>query len=241
MPSPASVAWCPPCPPATPGVAAVITNFMPHFGHALAGKHDEPARAVDVERVVHGVLGPLHLVDQPDLDPVAHGEGPGDGPVLVAGLAVDELPDHVGRVRLPVDLRHEVLPLDAVPYVGPMVCAVPPGRHIGEGGRDHQLHAALRARLGPGPGDLGVHGAGVGVLRWCGFANTLQLHPAPRAGCRLATGDVRVHRAGVGGRQRECLPVEQRHQGGEAEHLVGLASEVRGETFMLCGELRINA
>jgi hypothetical protein len=43
----------------------------------------EPAGAVDVERMVHRVLRPLHLVDEPDLHPVADGERPVDGGVLV--------------------------------------------------------------------------------------------------------------------------------------------------------------
>ena len=64
------------------------------LGLAVAAENQEPARAVDVERVVHRMVL-VHLVGQPDLDPVADAEGPGDGGVLGPGLLVDQLPDHV--------------------------------------------------------------------------------------------------------------------------------------------------
>ena len=53
---------------------------------AVPGQDEEPAGAVDVERVVHRVVG-VHLVDQPDLHPVTDGERPADGAVHRPGLA----------------------------------------------------------------------------------------------------------------------------------------------------------
>jgi len=86
----------------------------------VAGQDQEAAGSMDVERVVHRVIG-VHLVDQPDLHPVTHREGPVDIRVLRPGLAVDQLPDHVARIRRPVDIRHQVLPLQAVTVVVPAV------------------------------------------------------------------------------------------------------------------------
>jgi hypothetical protein len=64
----------------------------------VACEHQEAAGAVHVERVVHRVIA-VHRVEQAELDAVAHGEGPVDGGVLSARLVVDELPEHVGRIR----------------------------------------------------------------------------------------------------------------------------------------------
>ena len=129
-------------------------GVLPHeigFRPPVPGQDEEAAGSVDVERVVHRVVG-VHLVDQADLHPVTHGERPGDLPVLGPGLPVDELPDHVAGVRCPVDLRHQVFPLEAVAVV--VRCAPRPGQapSAGAGGasRRHQLHPALRA--GPGLG-----------------------------------------------------------------------------------------
>ena len=61
----------------------------------------------------HRVVG-VHLVDQAELHLVADAERPVDLGVLRAGLAVDELPAHVGRGRHPVDLDHVVFPFDAL-------------------------------------------------------------------------------------------------------------------------------
>ena len=80
---------------------------------AVAGEDEEAPGAVDVERVVHRVVG-VHLVDQPDLHAVADAEPPLDGVVLGVVGAVDELPAHVRRRRELVDLDHVVFPLDAV-------------------------------------------------------------------------------------------------------------------------------
>src|SRR4029450_9597787 len=46
--------------------------------HAVAGQDQEPPGPVQVEGVVHGVVG-VHLIHQPELDPLADGEGPADG------------------------------------------------------------------------------------------------------------------------------------------------------------------
>ena len=78
-------------------------GVLPHevvVGFAVAGEHEEPAGAVDVERVVHRVVL-VHVVDEADLDPVADLERPVDVPVLLAGVAVDELPDHVAASPTP--------------------------------------------------------------------------------------------------------------------------------------------
>ena len=56
----------------------------------------------------------VEVVDGADLHPIADLEGPVDLPVRLAGVAIDELPDHVPRVRRTVDLRHQVLPLETV-------------------------------------------------------------------------------------------------------------------------------
>ena len=71
------------------------------FGLAVAGEHEEPAGAVDVERVVHRMVL-VHVVDEADLHPVADAERPVDLPVLLSRVAIDELPDHVGRVGCPL-------------------------------------------------------------------------------------------------------------------------------------------
>ena len=61
------------------------------LGGVRRGEDEEAAGAVDVEGVVHRVVG-VHLVDQPDLDLVADPELPVDRVVHRACLAVDELP-----------------------------------------------------------------------------------------------------------------------------------------------------
>jgi hypothetical protein len=99
----------------------------------ISGEDEEPTRAVNVERVVHQMIGALHRIDQADLDSVADAECPRDLVVLGARISVNELPDHVARVRLPIDLRHEVLPLKAVTRVLVMVMVV--SRDIGSSER----------------------------------------------------------------------------------------------------------
>ena len=56
----------------TSPVRTSTVSLQTRFGSgvAVAGEDEEAARAVDVERVVHRVVG-VHLVDQPDLHPVA--------------------------------------------------------------------------------------------------------------------------------------------------------------------------
>ena len=79
---------------------------------AVSAQDEKAARAVDMERVMHRMVG-LHLVDEPDLDLVADVELPVDGGVLSAGFPVDDQPAHIGRRRLPVQLDHVVFPFDA--------------------------------------------------------------------------------------------------------------------------------
>ena len=89
-------------------------GVLPHqvgLDLAVAGQDQEPSRAVNVEGVMHRMVG-VHLVDQADLDPVPDGEPPIDRRVRLAGRAVDELPAHVGGGRDLVDLDHVVLPLN---------------------------------------------------------------------------------------------------------------------------------
>ena len=80
---------------------------------SVAREHDEPTGTVDVERVVHRMVG-VHLVDEPQLDLIPQAERPVDRMVGGAGVAVDELPSRVRRRRQPVDVDHVVLPLDPV-------------------------------------------------------------------------------------------------------------------------------
>jgi hypothetical protein len=82
------------------------------LGDAVAAEDEEAAGPVDVERVVHRVVGVL-LVDDPDLHLVADAELPVDRVPSVAGVLVDDEPARVLRCRLAVDLDHVVLPLDA--------------------------------------------------------------------------------------------------------------------------------
>ena len=185
---------------------------------------------------MHRMIG-VHLVDQPDLHPVTDRERPADVPVHRPGLAVDELPDHVAGVRDPVDLRHQVLPLQAVTVVVPAVrhALARLGSWLRRSIGRNQLHPAVRAHSRLGGGDLGMHRAGVG------HGNRHQLHPAPGAGRWLGGGDLGVHRAGVGGRRRVVCPVEQRHQRVEREHLVRRPFGVVADRLVLGGELGVGA
>ena len=90
-------------------------RVLPHeilLGDAVAGKDDEAARAVDMERVVHRVVG-IHLVHKSQLDLVADAELPGDRIVDCSGRSIDEVLAHVRGCRQPVDVDHVVFPLDA--------------------------------------------------------------------------------------------------------------------------------
>ena len=91
------------------------------LGHPVAGQHQEPPGAVQVEGVLHGMV---HVVDQPDLDPVAFGEVPADRGVGGAGRRVNQLPAQVGRSGQPVGLRLVIFPLDAASRALAMVAAV---------------------------------------------------------------------------------------------------------------------
>jgi hypothetical protein len=78
-------------------------RVLPHqigLDDAVATEDEEPPRAVDVERVMHWVVG-LHLVDEPDLDLIPHLEPPVDGGVLGPGFPVDDQPTHVLGRRFP--------------------------------------------------------------------------------------------------------------------------------------------
>jgi hypothetical protein len=92
-------------------------GVLPHqirLRFAVPGEDEEASGPVDVERVVHRVVL-VRVVDESDLHPVPDGERPVDGVVHRTGLSVDELPDHVARVRRPVHLDHRVLPFQSAP------------------------------------------------------------------------------------------------------------------------------
>src|SRR5918996_2505764 len=99
------------------------------FSSTVPRQDQETSRAVDVERMVHGMIRALHLVHEPDLDALVELEVPRDLMVYRAGFLIDQLPDHVAEVRLPVDVRHEVLPFEAVPAVAVSVVII-----VGSGG-----------------------------------------------------------------------------------------------------------
>jgi hypothetical protein len=90
--------------------------------------------------VVHWMIG-VHLVDQPDFDPVPNRERPVEWTVHCTGLPVDELPNTVARIRCPIDLRHQMLPLETIAVI------MAGGSALRRGGNSvggNQLHAALR-------------------------------------------------------------------------------------------------
>ena len=153
-------------------VRTSTVSFQTRLGSttAVAAQDEEATRAVDVERVVHRMVG-VHLVDEPDLHLVADPEPPVDRVVLGAraGRPVDELPAHVRRRRHPVDLDHVVFPLDAaggvvlVAFAVVLVLAVsawrPPSRSTSCDGSSFIPHSGQRS--GVLADDLGVHRAGV--------------------------------------------------------------------------------
>src|SRR5919108_5268671 len=100
-------------------------RVLPHevgLRDAVAAQYQEPACAMDMERMVHGMV-PGHLVDQSDLDLVPEPEPPIDSRVFCASFTVDELPTHVGGCGHSIYLDHVVFPLDAADCrmgVGPM-------------------------------------------------------------------------------------------------------------------------
>ena len=103
----------------------------------------EAAGSVDVERVMHWMVGTFHLVNELGLHTVADREPPLDGMVLATALSVDQLPNHVAGVHSPVDVRHQVLPLQAIVLLAPMNMGRKSGRD--RRGRGDQLHAAFGA------------------------------------------------------------------------------------------------
>ena len=214
---------------------------------AVAGEDEEPPGTVDVERVVHRVVG-VHLVDQADLHPVADPELPGDVVVRGVGRAIDQLPAGVRRRRDLVDLDHVVLPLD--PIRGGVVVAVPVAvlvvvavlvlavlvlvvaSRLGDVG-GQQLHAAARAAARLFGDHLGMHGAHVRG------GHRHELHPAARAAARLLRDDLGVHGAGVG--RGAAGGLVEVHLGDERERLVRLGGQVTIEARTLGAELRVGA
>jgi hypothetical protein len=64
-----------------------------------------------------------------------------NGPVHCTGLPVDELPNTVARIRCPIDLRRQMLPLETIAVI------MGGGSALRRGGNKvggNQLHAALR-------------------------------------------------------------------------------------------------
>ena len=112
------------------------------FGDPVSGEDEEAAGAVDVEGVVHGMVG-VHLVEQSDLDLVADLEAPVDRVVLGSRCAVNQLPAHVGGSRDPVDLDHVVFPLDASGF-GVTVFSTLVGMAVSRGGSLARLREELR-------------------------------------------------------------------------------------------------
>src|ERR687891_2384705 len=124
---------------------------------AVPTQDEKTTRAMDVEQVVHRVVG-LHLVHESDLDLVADAETPVDRVVLGTGRPVHDDPAHVGRRRLPVHLDHVVFPLDTAGCI----VRVPGGvalmpfilHHPIAVSTTPQGHPALGTFSRPGCGDL---------------------------------------------------------------------------------------
>src|SRR5512133_3270817 len=196
-------------------------GVLPHqvgLGDPVAGQYQEPAGAVQVERVVHGMVGG-HFIDQPDLDSVANGEPPVDGGAVGTSGPVQEPPVHGGARGLTVDLDHVVLPLDAL--CAPVLHAAVVHAGVIHAGVAYAgvvnaavVHAAV------------VHACCVihaGVIRTAVAAGGLvigrrrtrracreQLHAALGAVTRLIADHLWMHRACVGG-HRDGLAGEQFH------------------------------
>jgi hypothetical protein len=75
---------------------------------------------VDVEGVVHRMVG-VHLVDEPQLDPIADLEPPVDRVIRRIGFTVDQTPACVGGSGQLVDVDHVVFPLDSARIVSVVV------------------------------------------------------------------------------------------------------------------------
>src|SRR4029453_13325248 len=90
----------------------------------------------------------VHLVHQPDLDPVPHPELPVDRGVGSAGTAIHELPHHVGGGGQPVHRHHVVFPLDTTRGAVPVAL----GTVVGVAAlRRHLAVVAMAAVLGRTP------------------------------------------------------------------------------------------
>src|SRR5919107_639138 len=205
--------------------------------------------------MVHRVIR-FHLVYEPDLYPVTNLKRPGDRRVLGPRLSVYELPDHVGGIGRAVDLRHQVLPLEAVSMSAMVVCPtgvlamivtamrmalVRLGCARRRGIRGHQLHATLRTRPRLRRRDLRVHGTDVGTGNRRLRLHRNELHAALRARPWRSGRDLGVHGAGVGGSRLGLSPVQKRHRGDDREHLVRCPLEVRLDRLALGGEFGIGA
>ena len=140
-------------------------------------------------------------------------ERPVDLPVGLAGVAVDEPPDHVARVRCPVDLGHEVFPLEAVARV----VAVSACRRRAAPG------AAARASSrssGTSPGSSRTTSGCMGHVQAAGAAAGTSF--IPQSGTSQARRGRSRHASGMS-RRRGLLrvAVEERHERLEGQRLVG--------------------
>ena len=218
---------------------------------AVAGQDEEPSGSVDVERVVHRVVG-VHLVDEPDLHAVADAEVPVDRVVLGVVGAVDELPAHVRRRRELVDLDHVVFPLDAAR----VLVAVPVGVRARDGrrraasswpcppacdrtsraGMSFMPHSGQRSAV-----SLVTSGCiGQAKPGRCGFGD--ELHPALGQRSGLVAGDLGVHRAGVDERAAGAdVGLAHVHLGHERQRLVRRRVDQRREPLALGAELGVGA
>jgi hypothetical protein len=91
--------------------------------------------------VVHWMIG-VHLVDQPDFDPVPNRERPSRIDPFTAPVSPSmSCPNYVARIKCPTDLRHQMLPLETIAVI------MAGGSALRRGGNSvggNQLHAALR-------------------------------------------------------------------------------------------------
>jgi hypothetical protein len=66
-------------------------------------------------------------------------------PFTAPGLPVDDLPNYVARIGCPIDLRHQMLPLETIVLI--MAVIMSGGSALRRGGNSvggNPLHAALR-------------------------------------------------------------------------------------------------
>jgi hypothetical protein len=93
------------------------------FHDSVARKNEETAGAMDVEGVMHWVIG-VHLVDQSNLHLVPDPKPPVDLPSFGACRPIDQLPTHVARRGQPVHIHHVVFPLDPACLVSMLTAAM---------------------------------------------------------------------------------------------------------------------